>query len=54
MIKAELITRIECLTQAIGQSIANHNALLGRLEEAKFTLEMIEKNELASSEPADH
>lgn len=36
-----LIERISTLTQAIEQSAANHNALVGRLAEAKSLLDML-------------
>lgn len=35
---ADLEERIKLLVKAAEQSIANHNALLGRIEEAKDTL----------------
>ena len=39
----ELEARIKELAQAIEQSMANHNALIGRIEEAKFILSELEK-----------
>jgi len=38
MDKGELEIRIEHLTQAVNESVAQHNALVGRLEEAKWLL----------------
>ena len=39
--KETMIQRIKDLENAIVQSAANHNALLGSLHEAKYMLEMI-------------
>lgn len=43
MSRDELVGRIKALEDAIAQSIANHNALLGRVGEAKFMLESMDK-----------
>ena len=43
MLKEDIEKRIQELTQFIEQSAANHNALLGRLNEAQNLLSMIEK-----------
>jgi len=42
--KEELVERIAHIQEAMNQSIANHNALAGRLEEAKFILDLRSKN----------
>lgn len=41
MTMQSLIERISQLAQAIEQSAANHNALVGRLAEAKSVLDML-------------
>ncbi len=45
MDKQTLIARIEEISKAIEQSLAQHNALVGRLNEAKFIFEQMEKFE---------
>jgi len=45
MNKVELIVRRDALIAAINESAANHNLLIGRLEEIKFVIEQIEKSE---------
>jgi len=45
MDKQALIERIEEIGKAIEQSLAQHNALVGRLNEAKYMLEQMEKFE---------
>jgi hypothetical protein len=54
MLKAELKARIEFLSQSLAQSQANHNAIVGRLEEAKFLLDTLEKKEKEVAEVVDH
>lgn len=43
MNKEQLEARIKEITNAIEQSAQNHNALLGRLSEAQFMLEEMNK-----------
>ncbi len=50
MLKEDLVKRVDLLQQAVDKSaaehqqfVANHNALLGRLAEAKFMLETPEE-----------
>jgi prefoldin subunit 5 len=43
--KEDIKARIEALEQTIQQSQAQHNALIGRREEAKYLLETLEKME---------
>jgi hypothetical protein len=45
MDKQSLIARITEIGTAIENSLAQHNALVGRLNEAKFILEQMEKFE---------
>ena len=45
MDKQAVIARIEEIAKAIENSLAQHNALVGRLSEAKFILEQMEKFE---------
>ncbi len=48
MTKEQLIQRIEELKHGLEQSAANHNSIIGRLQEAQFVLEKMEEfqNEL--------
>jgi predicted nucleic acid-binding Zn-ribbon protein len=39
----DLEQRIKDMTKALEQSMANHNALVGRIEEAKTILESLQK-----------
>ncbi len=45
MDKQAVVARIEEIGKAIEQSLAQHNALVGRLNEAKYILEQMEKFE---------
>ncbi len=45
MDKQTVVARIEEIGKAIEQSLAQHNALVGRLNEAKYILEQMEKFE---------
>jgi hypothetical protein len=45
MDKQAVIARIEEIAKAIENSLAQHNALVGRLNEAKYILEQMEKFE---------
>lgn len=45
MDKQAVVSRIEEIAKAIEQSLAQHNALVGRLNEAKYILEQMEKFE---------
>lgn len=45
MDKQSLISRIEEITKAIESSLAQHNALVGRLNEAQFILQKMEEFE---------
>ena len=45
MDKQAIIARIEEIAKAIENSLAQHNALVGRLNEAKYILEQMEKFE---------
>ncbi len=45
MTKDELKSRIAALTDAINQSMANHNAMVGALEENKSYLAKLEAEE---------
>ena len=56
--KETFVQRVEDITRAVEQSMANHNALVGRLEEAKFFLSEIEKGvelvaEVAGEQPSN-
>jgi|WetSurMetagenome_2_1015567.scaffolds.fasta_scaffold50704_2 hypothetical protein len=42
MNKDDILKRIELLTSSIQQAVVNHNALMGRLEEAKHFLSLLE------------
>ena len=45
--------RVEMLTQAMSHSLANHNALVGRVEEAKYLLEeALKKVEIPKNDTA--
>ncbi len=37
--------RVEEITKAVEQSIANHHSLIGRLNEAKYLLELLKAQE---------
>jgi hypothetical protein len=45
MDKQAVVARIEEIAKAIENSLAQHNALVGRLNEAKYILEQMEKFE---------
>ncbi len=45
MTKDEVLNRIAILSDAINKSVANHNALVGALEENKLYLTKIEEEE---------
>jgi len=45
MDKTALLSRISDLGKAVEQSLSNHNALLGRLAEAQYMLQLLEKFE---------
>lgn len=51
--KQQIEARIKELEAAINQSVANHNALIGQLNEAKYILEMQDKLESVSDEHHD-
>ncbi len=51
--KEEIEKRIAHIQSAVEQSIANHNALLGRLEEAKHCLSLLEEAANAANEVID-
>lgn len=46
----ELRERVKLLEEGIQQSMANHNALVGRYQEAKLLLDSLEKKESEKEE----
>jgi len=50
-LKADLEQRVEDIVKAVEASAGQHNALLGRLNEAKFILEQVAAKELAEELP---
>lgn len=45
MKREEIIARIDEIKRSIDQSAANHNSLIGRLQEAEFLLSKLEEFE---------
>lgn len=46
MTKEHILKRIQDIEAAIQQNLANHNVLLGGLQEVKYWLSEIEKSEI--------
>ena len=43
MDRESIVQRVKDLTDAIEQSVANHNSLIGRLNEAKYLLQQFDE-----------